>query len=97
MTGGGNLDRDPQAGDASRCERVVELLTDYLEGELGDATRTELEAHLAACDACAEYLRQLRITVSALGQVRLDQLSESAQATLRAALRETAEPTNLRP
>ncbi|MEN6560683.1 MAG: zf-HC2 domain-containing protein [Acidobacteriota bacterium] len=37
------------------CERIEELLSAYLEGELGPAGKAEVEAHLAACPACAEF------------------------------------------
>ncbi|HPW17676.1 MAG TPA: zf-HC2 domain-containing protein [Candidatus Aminicenantes bacterium] len=35
------------------CQRNEELLSAYLEGELGEAGRAEVEAHLAACRECA--------------------------------------------
>ncbi len=37
------------------CERIEELLSAYLEGELAPAERAEVEAHLAACPACAGF------------------------------------------
>jgi anti-sigma factor RsiW len=37
------------------CERIEELLSDYIEGGLAPAERTDVEAHLAACPACAEF------------------------------------------
>ncbi len=36
------------------CERFEELLSAYLEGELGPAERAEMDAHRAGCAACAE-------------------------------------------
>lgn len=36
------------------CERIEELLSAYLEGELGAAEKAGVEAHLAACPECAE-------------------------------------------
>jgi anti-sigma factor RsiW len=38
------------------CERFEELLSAYLEGELSAGERAEMDAHLAACAACAELL-----------------------------------------
>ena len=35
------------------------LFADYLLGELGEAAATELETHLASCNACAQELAQL--------------------------------------
>jgi anti-sigma factor RsiW len=71
-----------------RCQEVVEVITDYLEGELDEATRIELEAHLTLCEGCAEYLRQMRTTIQALGHVPLDSLSDTAKADLLAAFRD---------
>jgi putative zinc finger protein len=38
-------------------------LSEYLDGELDDAQRIELESHLAACDACVTTLAELRAVV----------------------------------
>ena len=77
-----------EPGMTIRCQEVVELITDYLEGQLDGPTRTELEAHLPLCEGCGEYLRQMRATIRALGHVPLDSLSETAQADLLAAFRD---------
>jgi anti-sigma factor RsiW len=69
------------------CQEVVELVTDYLEGELDDATRAELEAHLALCPGCDTYLAQMRQTIDELGHVPVDTLSTQAQDALVAAFR----------
>ena len=40
------------AGEPLSCRALVELVTDYLEGALPDATRLRFEEHLAACADC---------------------------------------------
>lgn len=75
------------AGTAITCQEVVELVTDYLEGELDAGTRAELEAHLALCPGCGAYLAQMRQTIDTLGHVPLETLSEQAQHDLVAAFR----------
>ena len=40
-------------GDQLSCEEVVQLLWDYLDGELDDARRDRVRTHLATCDHCA--------------------------------------------
>lgn len=42
------------------CHRLVQLLTDYLDGALGGASVVDLEAHLAVCPECRLFVRQLR-------------------------------------
>jgi anti-sigma factor RsiW len=41
------------------CQQLVELVSDYLEGDLDAADRAAVEAHLAACGHCAGYVRQV--------------------------------------
>ena len=60
------------------CRQAVELMTAYLDGALDQADRGRLEAHLADCPHCSEYLAQIRITIDALGHVDPDELSEEA-------------------
>ncbi len=48
------------------CERIEELLSAYLEGELGAAERAEVESHLASCPACAGLLEALREVTGAM-------------------------------
>jgi anti-sigma factor RsiW len=79
--------QSPAPGMTISCQEVVELVTDYLEGALDDATRVELEAHLALCPGCDTYLEQMRMTIDQLGHVPVETLSDEAQADLVAAFR----------
>jgi hypothetical protein len=47
------------------CERVEELLSAYLEGELSDPGRAKVEAHLAACSGCAALAGLMRKALGA--------------------------------
>ena len=69
------------------CREVVELLSDYLEGELPAAERARVEAHLATCPECLAYLAQLRTTIGALGRLREDDVPRPLLARLMAAFR----------
>jgi len=51
------------------CQEVVEMVTDYLEGALSRGERRRLEAHLADCPHCAEYLAQIRATIRLTGRL----------------------------
>jgi predicted anti-sigma-YlaC factor YlaD len=51
------------------CRELVELVTDYLEGALELAERARFEAHLAECQACRDYVEQMRTTVRLTGRV----------------------------
>ncbi len=37
------------------CHEVLADLADYVDGELDDARRAQVEAHVAACDNCARF------------------------------------------
>ncbi len=60
------------------CRQAVSLMTDYLDGALGQRDRDRLEAHLAGCAHCSEYLAQIRATIAAAGHVEPDDLSPEA-------------------
>jgi anti-sigma factor RsiW len=50
--------------EAIRCREMVEVVTDWTEGALGDDERTAIEEHLAICPACTAYVDQLRATTA---------------------------------
>jgi anti-sigma factor RsiW len=60
------------------CRQAVALMTDYLDGALSERDDTRLEAHLAGCPHCSEYLKQIRVTVAAAGRVEADDLAPEA-------------------
>ena len=69
-------------GTGIRCDRLVELVTDYLEEVLDEAVVAEFDAHLARCPGCDAYVDQMRQTAHQLGHVSLDGLSDAAHARL---------------
>ena len=52
------------------CRELVELVTEYLEGTLSRADRMRFENHIADCDHCTEYLRQMKRTIELTGHLR---------------------------
>lgn len=42
------------------CRQLVELVDDYLAGELDPSRRAAVEEHLAACGNCGGYVDQVR-------------------------------------
>ena len=64
------------------CQQAVELVTDYLEGTLPRRQRKRFEAHLAGCEGCGEYLKQIRATIALTGRVVPEDLSEAARNDL---------------
>lgn len=65
--------------DDIRCEEVIAHLLAYLDGEIDDKKREQIDRHLQDCRGCysrAEFERALRKRVAALGE-------EKAGAKLR--------------
>ena len=52
------------------CHELADLVTAYLEGALPPEERDRFEAHRRGCQGCETYVSQVRLTVSALGQLR---------------------------
>src|SRR5262245_33827600 len=52
------------------CHELVELVTTYLEGALPSEERDRFEAHLQGCSGCQTHVSQMRLVVSALGQLQ---------------------------
>jgi anti-sigma factor RsiW len=69
------------------CRELVELVTDYLEGALSPEDRDRFEAHLATCDGCSKYMRQMRETVRLTGMLREDQIPAAQKESLLSAFR----------
>ncbi|MFQ5813971.1 MAG: zf-HC2 domain-containing protein, partial [Anaerolineae bacterium] len=53
----------------SEHQRVEEMLSAYLDGELSPKEQARVEKHLAQCADCAQNLRTLRQTVALLGEL----------------------------
>ena len=48
----------------ARCDECVELLVDYLEGELPAQRARALEIHLDLCPSCVSFVNTYRDTVN---------------------------------
>jgi anti-sigma factor RsiW len=60
------------------CRDAVALMAAYLDDALTAPDRDRLEAHLADCPHCSEYLAQLRVTIEALGRIGVEHLPDEA-------------------
>jgi anti-sigma factor RsiW len=86
------MDEQRTPGLTVKCQEIVELVTDYLEGALNPDMTAEVMAHLQLCDGCDIYVEQVRATIRALGTVPVETLSETAQAELLRAFRDLHGP-----
>ena len=74
--------------EALSCQELVELVTDYFEGVLGERDARAFEAHLAGCDGCTEYLEHMRSTIRVLGTLTPNDLTQAAETALLQAFRD---------
>lgn len=71
-----------------RCQELVELVSDYLEGALSPADRARFDAHLATCEGCTRYVEQMRLTIRLAGRLTAESMSPEARDALLRAFRD---------
>ena len=57
------------AKDEMRCIEFVELITDYLQGDVSDEQRGRIEHHLEGCAGCRAALEQVRTVIALTGRL----------------------------
>jgi anti-sigma factor RsiW len=70
------------------CREVVDLVGDYLEGALDPSQARQFENHLSACDGCARYVDQMRLTIAAVGQLGGERVPPETRRRLLTAFRD---------
>ncbi len=66
------------------CEKIQDLLSPYLDGELTSEAKAEVDAHLSSCRECAELLSLLRIATDSLASFPEVEPSRDLKAKLYA-------------
>jgi anti-sigma factor RsiW len=64
------------------CKELVEVVTDYLEGEMPAEQRLLFEEHIAWCDWCQTYVDQMRETIRLTGTLREEDVEPEARDAL---------------
>ena len=54
----------------SRCQDVINRVSEIVDGEAGSVARTRFFAHLGMCSDCRRYYRQFRDVKEAAGVVQ---------------------------
>ena len=71
-----------ELGMTMSCSEFVELVTDYLEGRMSPDEAERFDAHMEVCPPCHYYLEQMRTTLTALGRIPEETISDAARAEL---------------
>jgi len=70
------------------CERLADLLIDYLEGALGPADTQCIEEHLASCACCGKFVRTYQTTMSVAGELTEEPMPDDLRYQLHVNLRQ---------
>lgn len=81
--------------DQLSCQQVVELVTDYLENALLPEMRTRLEAHVAGCPGCENFLEQMQRTIDMLHQLGLGSVFPATKQELLQLFRDWKKDSDL--
>lgn len=65
------------------CTDMVDLLVDYLEGELDAANKAQLEKHLEYCPPCVTFIEKYQVT----GKICRSALKQNMPAELKVNLK----------
>jgi mycothiol system anti-sigma-R factor len=69
------------------CMKHIEHISEFLDGELDEATCEEIRAHLRECPACRECVESLKKTVDVLKRCPDESVPGDVHDRLKAALR----------
>lgn len=58
----------------ARCQECIDLLVDYLEGELPPERARALDIHLELCPACVSFVRTYKGTVDVARTLPVDEI-----------------------
>ncbi len=64
------------------CKELTELVTDYAEGNLSFVERLRFRMHIGMCRDCRRYVRQVKATAAALGELPAPELSPGLEQEL---------------
>ncbi|HSE80274.1 MAG TPA: zf-HC2 domain-containing protein [Gaiellaceae bacterium] len=76
-----------EPADELTCKELVEVVTAYLDGAMGDADRSRFERHLGECSGCTAVVSQFRTTIEITGRLTEEQVSEKQREAMRGVFR----------
>ncbi len=72
---------------AEACPDIVQLFSQHLEGEISSAVCSDMERHLASCEACRRRCDSLQKTLSICKNASLPEVPPEVQASVKKAIR----------
>jgi anti-sigma factor RsiW len=71
-----------------KCQELVEVITDYLEGAMAPEDVARFESHISQCEGCETYVEQMRTTIVTLGHIPTESIDSEAEERLLRAFRD---------
>ncbi len=85
----------------AECHRIFSQLSEYMDAELPVDLCRQIEAHIARCPPCVEFVESLKKTVALCKEIQSEQppetLTEDARRQLREAYRRMLEGMSQKP
>lgn len=69
------------------CDAVIREISNYIDGELDAAVRSDIESHLDGCKECQVIIDQTKLTVDIFCDSELIDLPDDVRQRLHDALR----------
>ncbi|MBI2114188.1 MAG: zf-HC2 domain-containing protein [candidate division NC10 bacterium] len=69
------------------CREMVDLLSDYVDGDLEPMVARQLAAHLRGCTDCTAFLRTFKGTQALVREAACEEMPEELKVRLRDFLR----------
>ena len=70
------------------CDEVIQLLTEYVDGELEPASQSQLDLHFKGCQSCHGFLETFKTTIELTGTFRCEDIPEAVSDRLHRFLEE---------
>ncbi len=68
--------------DPEKCRQYLDSLSDYVDGELGEALCREIETHMAECENCRVVVNTLAKTVMLYHQLPAPEMPNTVKERL---------------
>jgi anti-sigma factor RsiW len=75
------------------CQRIADMLSDFLDEELGASEQWEVVLHLEGCSDCTRFAAELAATIGALHGLRGTCFSRGSPRPAATTWRSTAPPS----
>lgn len=76
------------------CEELLQMLNDYVDGEIDPAVCTEFETHLQGCNPCQIVVDTIRKTITLYQNERMYELPIAFRQKMHTTLREKWKETH---